>query len=174
MEFEYKKSKILLDLIFGYLFLAISIFISIMIVRKFIIDWNEIQLTNVIFGLIFIILLVVLNYQFLGIAIIRNSYYKKNLYETFSIDEIHKKIIIDKKSKNQIEKIDFENVESLELYYSWNVTTLSSDLGYSKLNLNNGNQSLIITQNNINQYQIYKLFKNRTVKNVSKLANVLK
>lgn len=174
MEFEYKKSKILLDLIFGYFFLAISIFISIMIVRKFIIDWNEIQITNVIFGLIFIFLFVVLNYQFLGIAIIRNSYYKKNLYETFSIDEIHKKIIIDKKSKNQIEKIDFENVESLELYYSWNVTTLSSDLGYSKLNLNNGNQSLIITQNNINQYQIYKLFKNRTVKNVSKFANVLK
>lgn len=174
MEFEYKKNKIKLGLIFGYFFLSISVFLTIMIGRKFIIDWNEIQLTKIIFGLIFILLLTLLNYQFLGIAIIRNSYYEKNLKETFSIDKIGRKIIIDKKSNNQIEKIDFEEIETLELYYSWNTTAISSDLGYSKLKLNNSNRSIIITQNNINQYHIYKLFKNKTVKNVSKFTNILK
>jgi len=174
MEFEYKKSKIITNLILGYFFLFISLFITIMIIKKLIIEWNEIQLTKIIFVLIFILLLALLNYQFLGIAIIRNSYYKKNLSEKFRIDELDRKIIIDKKSENQIEKIDFEDVESLELYYSWNVTTLSTDLGYSKLNLKNSNESLIITQNNINQYHIYKLFKNKTVKKVFKFANILK
>ncbi|WP_432672550.1 hypothetical protein [Flavobacterium sp. SM2513] len=71
-------------------------------------------------------------------------------------------------------EIHFNDIESVEFYYSWNTNTFSSDLGYSKLNLFGKKNSVIITQNKLNQYEIYKLFKSKVVKNKSNFMNSLK
>ncbi|MDH1881290.1 hypothetical protein [Empedobacter sp. GD03797] len=90
------------------------------------------------------------------------------------IDKLTKKIIITNKKNNSKTEIDFSEVESVELFYSWNTNLFSKDLGFSKINIKNHKKPLIITQNNINQYHIYKLFKNKVIKNKTKFMNNLK
>ena len=90
------------------------------------------------------------------------------------IDKLTKKIIITNKKNNSKTEIDFSEVESVELFYSWNTNLFSKDLGFSKINIKNHKKPLIITQNNINQYHIYKLFKNNVIKNKTKFMNHLK
>ena len=175
MEFEYKKSKILADLIYGYILLIFSIFITIMIIRKLVIDWDEIRATNLLlFIIIFIPLFPCITYLALGSAIIRNKYFKRNLEEQIELD-IQKKIIIVNNILNKTRsEINFDDVISVELYYSWNTNPFSSDLGFSKLNIKNRDIPLIITQNNLNQFHIYKTFRNRVTKNKSNFMNDIK
>ena len=174
MEFEYKKNKILLNLIFGFLFLIFTIFISIMIIRKVVLNWNDFTVSKIIFALIAILIFSFLTYLFLGTAIIRNKYFKQNLKEEIKIDNQNQKIIIkDKLNKTQTE-IKFCDVKSAELYYSWNTNPFSSDLGFSLINIENREKPLIITQNNINQYHIYRAFKNKVTKNKSNFMNIFK
>lgn len=171
MEFEYKKSKIVLDLLFGYLFLLFTIFISVMIARTNIINWNEFHTQKILLSLISITLFSFLAYLILGAALIRNTYYKQNLKEEIKIDAQKEKIVvINKLNLTEIE-IQFDEIEAVELYYSWNTNSFSSDLGYSKLNLYKKEYSIIITQNILNQYKINKIFKNKVVKNKSNFMN---
>lgn len=173
MEFKYKKSRISADLIFGVLFLIITVFIVVMISRKLILDWEEMKIFNLIFIISFVLILIVLNYQFLGIAMIKNSYYRLNLRQEVKLDLQNRNIILINKNNNTEKQIDFSRVKSVELYYSWNIAN-SSGLGYSKINIENSNKPIIVTQNNINQYHIYKAFKDKVIKNRSRYANRLK
>lgn len=141
--------------------------------RKLILDWEEVKISNLIFIISFALILIVLNYQFLGMAMIRNSYYQLNLRQEVKLDLQNKKIILINKINNTKKQIDFSRVKSVELYYSWNIAN-SSDLGYAKINLENSDKPIIVTQNNINQYHIYKAFKNKVIKNKSSYANRLK
>lgn len=174
MEFKYKKSRISADLIFGVLFLIITVFIVVMISRKLILDWEEMKIFNLILIMWFVLMLGVFNYQFLGIAMIRNSYYRLNLRREVKLDVQNRKIILINKINNTEKQIDFSRVKSIELYYSWNTAYVSSDLGYTKINLENSDKPIIVTQNNINQYHIYKAFKDKVIKNKSRYANRLK
>ncbi|MGB6093644.1 MAG: hypothetical protein WBF83_07785 [Moheibacter sp.] len=174
MEFEYKKSRISADLIFGVLFLIITVFIVVMILRKLILDWDEIKISNLIFITGFILILAVQNYQFLGIAMIRNSYYQLNLRQEVKLDIQNRKIILINKNNNTEKQIDFSKVKSIELYYSWNTASVSSDLGFSKIDLENSEKPIIVTQNNINQYHIFEAFKDKVIKSESRYANRLK
>jgi len=70
-------------------------------------------------------------------------------------------------------KEDFDKIKAVELYYSWNSNAFSSDLGYSKIVIEDNAEPILITQNNINQYYIYKAFKNKVTVNKSKFANNL-
>ena len=172
MEFEYNKNKILGNLIYGFAFMLFTIFITIMITRKLILEWNEFNLYKIIFAIISMILFSFLTFLFLGTAIIRYKYFKQNVKEEIKLNNNERKIIILNKLNQTETKINFSDVTSVELLYSWNTNPFSSDLGYSKLIINN-KKSIIITQNNINQYQIYKIFKNKVTKNKSNFMNNL-
>lgn len=173
MEFEYKKNKILSNLIFGYFYLCFTIFISGAILRKMILEWNDVSLSNIFSFIIPIFLFSFLTYLFLGTALIRRKYYLKNLREEVRIDPLEKQIIVlDKRSRKE-RKIDFEKIKAVELYYSWNSNAFSSDLGYSKIVIEDNAEPILITQNNINQYHIYKAFKNKVTVNKSRFVNNL-
>ena len=173
MEFEYNRNKILANLIYGFSFLIFTIFITIMIIRKLILEWNEFSLYKIIFALISIVLLSTLTFLFLGTALIRNKYFKQNLKEEVKLNKNERKIIVLNKLNNTKTEINFSDVTSVELHYSWNTNPFSSDLGYSKLNIRNKKNPIIITQNNINQYHIYRIFKNKVEKNKSSFMNNL-
>ena len=173
MEFEYKKYKILTDLIFGSLLLVFTIFITIMILRTMILDWSQFTKSKIIFAIASICLFSFLTYLYLGTAIVRYKYFKLNNKVDVKLDKQNQKIIILDKQNNKQTEINFENVKSVELYYSWNTNPFSSDLGYSKLNIENSNP-IIVTQNNLNQYHIYKSFKNKVTKNKSNFLNTIK
>lgn len=173
MEFEYKKYKILADLIFGILLLLFTILITSMILKTLILDWNQFTNSKIFFALASICLFSLLTYLYLGTAIVRNKYFQLNNKEEIKLDKKNQKIIILDKQNNKQTEINFKNVKSVELYYSWNTKLFSSDLGYSKLNIENSNP-IIITQNNLNQYHIYKSFKNKVTKNKSNFLNTIK
>jgi hypothetical protein len=173
MESEYKKSKIFFNLICGYFFLSFTVFISFMIVRKFFISPDYFNTYKIIFAIVTVFLFSFLTLQFLGIALIRNQYYQNNLKYFIEIDKEKKLMIFHDKENLTKRLIDFSTVKAVELYYSWNSSPFSSDLGYSKIIFLDGN-SVFVTQNNINQYHIYKIFKKKVTVNKSKFVNALK
>lgn len=91
MESEYKRSKIFFDLIYGYFFLAFTILISFIIVRKFIIFPEYINFSKIVFVLITILLFSFLTFLFLGTALIRKQYYRNNLKYFIKLDSKKKK-----------------------------------------------------------------------------------
>lgn len=173
MEFEYKKNKILGNLILGYFYLCFTIFITVMILRNISREWNTLSLSKIFSSIIPVFLFSFLTYLFLGTALIRRKYYLQNLKEEAKIDPLEKQIIVLDKQSRKGRRIDFNKVKAVELYYSWNSNAFSSDLGYSKIVLGDHAKPVLITQNNINQYYIYKAFKNKVTVNKSRFANNL-
>ncbi|MDQ1855439.1 hypothetical protein [Chryseobacterium sp. WLY505] len=173
MEFEYRKNKIVGNLILGYFYLCFTVFISGAIVRKMILNWNELSLSKIFSFAVPVLLFSFLTYLFLGTALIRKKYYLRNLREEAKIDPLEKQIIVLDKQSQKERKIDFDKIKAVELYYSWNSNAFSSDLGYSKIVIEDNAEPILITQNNINQYYIYKAFKNKVTVNKSKFANNL-
>ncbi|QBJ86514.1 hypothetical protein DDI74_09685 [Chryseobacterium gleum] len=173
MEFEYKKNKILGNLILGYFYLCFTIFITVMILRNISREWNTLSLSKIFSSTIPVFLFSFLTYLFLGTALIRRKYYLQNLKEEAKIDPLEKQIIVLDKQSRKERRIDFNKVKAVELYYSWNSNAFSSDLGYSKIVLEDNAKPVLITQNNINQYYIYKAFKNKVTVNKSRFANNL-
>lgn len=171
MEYTYKKKDIFIDIIYGYFLLAFTIFLLVMVSRKMIIDWEDIKLPKILFAYSSVILFGLLTYQNLGVALIRKKYFLLNLEKEISLDLFRKQIIITNKINRTTEKVSFDRVNKVELYYSWNVHHFSSDLGYSKIFTDNINEPIIITQNNINQFEISKLFKDKITKTKYRFAN---
>ena len=171
MEYTYKKKEIFINIIYGYFLLAFTIFLLVMVSRKMIIDWENFKLPKILFAYSFVILFGALTYQNLGVALIRKKYFLLNQEKEVSLDLLRKQIIITNKLTRTNEKISFERVKKVELYYSWNANHFSSDLGYSKIFIDNTYEPIIITQNNINQFEIYKLFKDKITKTIYRFAN---
>lgn len=170
MGFNYKKSTIILDLLYGFFLLLFTIWISFWIIRKFILEWNETSLFKILFGSSFILLFILITYQYLGFGLIRRKYYLLNKIFNIEFDTKKSQIRITDKRNNKLEIIDFEDIKAVELYYSWNDTPFSSDLGYSKLILRN-DSPIIITQSNVNQYIISKALKSKVILNKSRFSN---
>lgn len=100
----------------------------------------------------------------------RKKYYLLNKTFDTEFDTKKREIRITDKRNNKLKTIDFEEIKAVELYYSWNDTPFSSDLGYSKLILRN-DSPIIITQNNVNQYIISKALKSKVILNKSQFSN---
>ena len=171
MEYTYKKKDIFINIIYGYFLLAFTIFLLVMISRKMIIDWENFKLPKILFAYSFVILFGALTYQNLGVALIRKKYFLLNQEKKVSLDLLRKQIIITNKLTRTNEEISFERVKKVELYYSWNANHFSSDLGYSKIFIDNTYEPIIITQNNINQFEIYEFFKDKITKTIYRFAN---
>jgi len=170
MGVNYRKSTIILDLLYGFFLLLFTIWISFWVIRKSILEWDEISLFKVVFSYTFILLFIFITYKYLGLGVIRRKYYLLNKIFSIEFDTKKSQIIITDKRNNKLKIIDFEDIKAVELYYSWNTTPFSSDLGYSKLILRN-DSIIIITQNNVNQYIISKALKSKVILNKSRFSN---
>jgi len=170
MDFSYKKSTIALNILYGLFLLLFTVCISFWVIRKSILEWDETPLFKIIFGYTFIILFTLITYQYLSLALIRRKYYLLNKTFNIEFDTKKREIRITDKRNNNLKIFNFEDIKTVELYYSWNSTPFSSDLGYSKLTIKNDNP-IIITQNNINQYIVYKAFKSIVILNKSRFVN---
>lgn len=144
-----------------------------MIVRKFILSPEYFSFPKITFTLIIISLFLMLTFLFLGTALIRKQYNQSNLKYFIELDSEKSQIIFNDKGNLKKRLIDFNLVKTVELYYSWNSQPFSSDLGYSKIILSDGS-SVFVTQNNINQYHLYKAFKKKVSCNKNRFANALK
>lgn len=102
MEFDYKKNKILADLIVGFIFLLFTLFISILILRTLILEWNEFTNSKIVFAIISICLFSFLTYLYLGTAIVRYKYFKLNNKEEIKLDKLNEKIIVLDKLNNKV------------------------------------------------------------------------
>lgn len=173
MESEYKKYTIFANLILGYFFLTFTGFISFMLVRKFILFPDDFSLSKITFACISILIFAILTASILLTALIRNQYYQNNLNYFLELDKTKKALIIHFKQNSNPKYVNFDEVKYVKLYYSWNTNPFSSDLGYSKIILNDGS-FYFVTQNNINQYHIYRAFENKISVNKSRFANPLK
>ena len=145
-----------------------------MVLRKMILNWSEFTVSEITFAILSVSSFAFFTYLCFKAAIIRHKYFIHNLKEETKLDKQTEKIIVFNKLNKKQTEINFSDVNSVELFYSWNANPFSSDLGYSKLNIKNKENPLIITQNNINQYHIYKVFKNKITKNKSKFMNDIK
>lgn len=170
MDFSYKKSTIALDILYGLFLLLFTVWISFWVIRKSILEWNEMSLPKIVFSYTFILLFILITYQYLSLALIRRKYYIINKTFDTEFDTEKREIRITDKRNNNLKIFNFEDIKAVELYYSWNDTPFSSDLGYSKLILKNHNP-IIITQNNVNQYIVYKAFKSKVILNKSRFVN---
>ena len=64
-------------------------------------------------------------------------------------------------------------MKNVELYYSWNTNPFSSDLGYSKITLND-NSNVFLVSDTINQWEIKTLFKTKVSIEKNRFMNKLK
>lgn len=170
MDFSYKKSTIALDILYGLFLLLFTLWISFWVIRKSILEWDEISFLKIVFSYTFILLFILITYQYLSLVLIRRKYYLLNKIFKIEFDTEKREIRITNKRNNSLKGFNFEEIKAVELHYSWNNTLFSSDLGYSKLILKN-DSSIIITQNNVNQYIVYKAFKSKVILNKSRFAN---
>ena len=159
MDFSYKKRTITLDILYGLFLLLFTVWISFLVIRKSILEWDEISFLKIVFSYTFILLFILITYQYLSLALIRRKYYLLNKIFKIEFDNEKREIRITDKRNNKLKIFNFEEIKAVELYYSWNSTPFSSDLGYSKLILKNSNPIIIITQNNVNQHIVYKALK---------------
>ncbi len=101
------------------------------------------------------------------------EYRKSEKGINIKINNEDKQLVIKNTGNGKSEVINNDNVKSIELYYSWNTNPFSSDLGYSKIMLNNDSK-IFITQDKISQAEIKSLFRKKVKKEKSQFMNKLK
>ncbi|PQJ69268.1 hypothetical protein BTO14_14695 [Polaribacter butkevichii] len=101
------------------------------------------------------------------------EYRKSEKGINIKINNEDKQLVIKNTGNGKSEVINNDNVKSIELYYSWNTNPFSSDLGYSKIMLNNDSK-IFITQDKISQAEIKSLFRKKVKKEKSRFMNKLK
>jgi hypothetical protein len=162
---SFKNLGNLLNLGTGILFLGFSIFLTIKIL--------QITSGKLTLAYISLIIFYCLSYLFLATALIRIQYRKSERGINVSINDIEKNISLKNNENGKSKVISNESVKSVELYYSWNTNPFSSDLGYSKITLND-NSNIFITQNKVSQSEIKSLFRKKVTKEKSRFMNRMK
>lgn len=158
-----KKTSLWFDIGIGILFSAFTIFIFIMILIN--------ESPNKIFGYGFVFLFGFISYLYLITALYRNKYRK--ISEGIKVNIVNEKLIIQNEKENTNQEIENLNVKNVELYYSWNTNPFSSDLGYSKIILND-NSNIFLISDTINQWKIRALFKTKVSIEKNRFMNKLK
>jgi len=155
----------LFGLLVGIGFLSISIILSLKTYQ------NGSQ--NITIEILSMLIFSFVGYLFISTAICRLQYDSLQNKRNVQIDIQNKEIAI-----NNLEKINsqivlnVDNVTDVEIYFSWNTNPFSSDLGYSKIFLKD-NSIQLITQNEIHQSLIKKVFGKKVVEKKSKFKHYL-
>ena len=162
-NFTLKKASLWFDIGIGIIFTGFTIFIFIMV------SINENP--NKLFGYGFVALFGFISYLYLTTALYRKKYRKVSDGIKAKIDNGKLILINDKKKTTQL--IENQIVKNVELYYSWNTNPFSSDLGYSKITLND-NSDVFLVSDTINQWEIGTLFKTKVSIEKNRFMNKLK
>lgn len=149
----------------GILIFCFSVFLTIKIVQN--------SSVNLTLGIITVFVFYWLSYLFIATSLIRIEYKKLEQAVNVLINNEEKELIIENTENGKSEIINNELVQAVELYYSWNTNPFSSDLGYSKITLNN-NSKILITQDKVSQAEIKSLFRRKVTKEKSRFMNKLK
>ncbi len=155
----------ILTLGIGILIFSFSVFLTIKIAQN--------SSGNLTLALISLIGFYWLSYLFLATSLIRMEYRKSEQGIIILINNEEKQLIIKNTENGKSEVINNDLVKAVELYYSWNTNPFSSDLGYSKITLNN-NLDILITQDKVSQAEIKGLFRKKVIKEKSRFMNKLK
>jgi len=158
-----KKASLWFDIGIGILFSGFTIFIFIMISIS--------ESPNKIFGYGFVALFGFISYLYLTTALYRKKY--REISEGIKANIVNGKLILINDRKNTNQEIENTNVKNVELYYSWNTNPFSSDLGYSKITLND-NSNVFLVSDTINQWEIGTLFKTKVSIEKNRFMNKLK
>ncbi|WP_301162016.1 hypothetical protein [uncultured Winogradskyella sp.] len=149
----------------GILIFSFSVFLTIKIAQN--------TSGNLTLAIISLIIFYWLSYLFIATSLIRMEYRKSEKGINIKINNEDKQLVIKNTGNGKSEVINNDNVKSIELYYSWNTNPFSSDLGYSKIMLNNDSK-IFITQDKISQAEIKSLFRKKVKKEKSQFMNKLK
>lgn len=160
-----KNFENILTLVIGILTFIFSVSLTIKISQT---DFGNLTLT-----LIFLIVFYWLSYLFIATSLIRIQYRKSERAINVLINKDEKLLIIENTKNGESEVINNKLVKTVELYYSWNTNPFSSDLGYSKITLNN-DSNILITHNKVSQAEIKSLFRKKVIKEKSRFMNRLK
>jgi hypothetical protein len=158
-----KKASLWFDIGIGILFSGFTIFIFIMVYI------NENPNKN--FGYLFVAIFGFYSYLNLTTSLYRKKYQKISDGITAEIN--NGKLIVKNNITGITKIIENKNVKKIELYYSWNTNSFSSDLGYSKIILND-NSTVFLISNTINQNEIRKTFKTKLSNEKNRFMNKLK
>jgi len=162
---NFKQLGNILTLGTGILFLILSVFLTMKIIR--------ITSENLTLAYISLLIFYLVSYLFIATSLIRFTYRKPEKEITVLINKGGKKLTLKHISSGKTEVINNDLIKAIELYYSWNTNPFSSDLGYSKIKLKN-NSNIFITQNQVSQSEIKGLFRNKVIKEKSRFMNRLK
>ena len=163
MKKEKKKASLWFDIGIGILFSGFTIVIFIMIYIS--------ESPNKILGYGFVALFGFISYLYLTTALYRKKY--REISEGIKANIVNGKLILINDTKKTNQKIENKNVKKVELYYSWNTNPFSSDLGYSKITLNN-NSKVFLVSDTINLWEIRTLFKTKVSIEKNRFMNKLK
>ena len=115
-----------------------------------------------------IIFIVLINIQPVRCRIQYKTYDKDKIVR---LDKAEKKISVTTKGQEEIQ-ITGDEVKEVELFYSWNTNPITSDLGYSKIKLNDG-RTIILTQLTIDQSIIKSMFRDKVVREKTRFMNMI-
>jgi hypothetical protein len=165
MNFKYIGN--LLMILVGFCFLGLAVFITVKIISD---DFLDIPIIG---QLLFPIPFYMLGYLFSMSSYCRIQYATVEKGKNVILCGAKKKLIITDTTTKTEKTIKPENVRAVEIYTSWNTNPFSSDLGYSKLILNDSS-IIIITQKMLHELHIEKLFKKKITKEKSRFMNRLR
>jgi len=154
--------------LFGFLVGFGFLFFSIVLVTKLFENTSDYIIGKriVIFGFFF------LGYLFISTAICRFQYDRLENKRKVKGDIKNRELRI-MNSDNNVILLNRDNVDAVELYYSWNTNPFSSDLGFSKIFLKDGSIEFV-TQGELSQFQIEKIFGRITTEKKSKFKHYIK
>lgn len=160
-----KNIENILTLGIGILMLLFSVYLSIhMVISK---------TENYGLALAMIGLFCCLSYLHITNSLIRFQYQRITKSNHVLVDTQEKHIIVSDIKSGKTITITNETITAVALYYSWNSNPFSSDLGYSKIILQN-NDTVYITQSMVNQETIQSLFKTKVVHTKYRFMNRIK
>jgi hypothetical protein len=166
-EYRYKEDRNLSNwfhLTAGALFVAFGIYLTII----FIISPPERIWT---YG--FLVLWFFVSYINIQPPLYRIKYRAINKDLILTVDKQNRTLSLVNEKTGKQSFINRDNVKGIELYTSWNTNPISSDLGYSKIILND-NSAIILTSSLISQWEIKYLFKNKVTKEKSRFMNKIR
>jgi hypothetical protein len=162
------RTKINYTNLFGFLvglgFLSVTILLSIKTLQND--SANFIGQIIVLFGFSF------LGYLFISTAICRFQYDKLENKRKVQVDINNKHLRIINSEHNYV-VLNRDNVDAVELYYSWNTNPFSSDLGFSKIFLKDDSIEYI-TQCEIPQSEVKQIFGRIATEKKSKFKHYIK
>jgi len=152
------------DLITGLIFTGFAFYLTIMVILS--------DSTNKLIGYLFLVIWYIISYLCLSTALYRLRYRMVSKGLEVIVDRKNKTLNLLNHLNGTHQTIDKSIIKEIEVYYSWNTTPFSSDLGYSKITLED-NSKVFLTSTVLSQSTVESLFKAKVSKVKTRFMNKL-